>query len=81
MRLSQVGDVKFGDFKGEDTAGNKYYENLDYPYGEKSEPASELAPLRGLTYQDIGGSCSSCIPCLLMSDFSLLIPSAVCAVA
>ena len=31
----QVGDVKFGDFKGEDSHGNKYFENKEYPYGEQ----------------------------------------------
>lgn len=29
----QVGDIKFGDLKGEDTHGNKYFENKEYPYG------------------------------------------------
>ena len=31
----QVGDVKFGDLKGEDSHGNKYFENKEYPYGEQ----------------------------------------------
>eukprot|EP00903_Cladosiphon_okamuranus_P012006 g11273.t1 len=33
-KMYMVGDVKFGEFKGEDAHGNKYYENKEYPYGQ-----------------------------------------------
>lgn len=34
IKMYTVGDVKFGDLKGQDAHGNKYYENTDYPYGQ-----------------------------------------------
>jgi len=34
MQLYTIGDVKFGELKGVDKFGNKYYENLDLPYGQ-----------------------------------------------
>lgn len=37
VRACQVGDIKFGDLKGEDSHGNKYFENKEYPYGERSK--------------------------------------------
>ncbi len=30
----QIGDLKFGELKGTDRFGNKYYEDLDLPYGQ-----------------------------------------------
>jgi len=34
-QLALIGDVKFGDLKGTDKFGNKYYENIDdYPFGQ-----------------------------------------------
>lgn len=30
----QMGEVKFGELKGEDVNGNKYFENLEYPFGQ-----------------------------------------------
>lgn len=30
-----MGDIKFGDLKGEDSHGNRYFENKEYPYGEQ----------------------------------------------
>jgi hypothetical protein len=30
----QIGDLKFGQLKGVDSFGNKYYEDLDQPYGQ-----------------------------------------------
>ncbi|CAM9681549.1 unnamed protein product, partial [Hapterophycus canaliculatus] len=33
-KMYTVGDIKFGDLKGEDAHGNKYFENKDYPYGQ-----------------------------------------------
>ncbi len=33
-QLYLIGDIKFGTLKGEDNFGNKYYENLDLPYGQ-----------------------------------------------
>jgi len=32
--VSQVGDMKFGVLKGVDQMGNRYYEDLDLPYGQ-----------------------------------------------
>jgi hypothetical protein len=29
-----MGEVKFGDLKGQDVNGNKYFENLEYPFGQ-----------------------------------------------
>eukprot|EP00600_Ochromonadales_sp_CCMP1393_P005630 CAMPEP_0174968772 /NCGR_PEP_ID=MMETSP0004_2-20121128/8334_1 /TAXON_ID=420556 /ORGANISM="Ochromonas sp., Strain CCMP1393" /LENGTH=164 /DNA_ID=CAMNT_0016218071 /DNA_START=235 /DNA_END=732 /DNA_ORIENTATION=- len=29
-----IGDLKFGELKGTDKFGNKYYENMDLPYGQ-----------------------------------------------
>ena len=34
MQLYTIGDLKFGELKGTDEYGNKYYENLDLPYGQ-----------------------------------------------
>lgn len=33
-QLYMVGDIKFGVLKGTDAMGNKYYEDLDLPYGQ-----------------------------------------------
>eukprot|EP00286_Rhodomonas_abbreviata_P002486 CAMPEP_0181347456 /NCGR_PEP_ID=MMETSP1101-20121128/33890_1 /TAXON_ID=46948 /ORGANISM="Rhodomonas abbreviata, Strain Caron Lab Isolate" /LENGTH=190 /DNA_ID=CAMNT_0023459675 /DNA_START=35 /DNA_END=607 /DNA_ORIENTATION=- len=33
-QLYTIGDLKFGELKGSDSFGNKYYENLDLPYGQ-----------------------------------------------
>tara|TARA_B110000090_G_C13077661_1_gene329743 strand:+ start:172 stop:447 length:276 start_codon:yes stop_codon:yes gene_type:complete len=33
-QLYLIGDIKFGDLKGTDAFDNKYYENLDYPFGQ-----------------------------------------------
>ena len=33
-QLYLIGDLKFGDLKGTDKHGNKYYENLDLPFGQ-----------------------------------------------
>jgi len=33
-RGSQMGEVKFGDLKGVDVNGNKYFENVEYPFGQ-----------------------------------------------
>jgi len=33
-QLYVIGDIKFGDLKGTDNFNNKYYENLDLPYGQ-----------------------------------------------
>lgn len=30
----QVGDLKFGELKGVDKFGNKYYEDLELPFGQ-----------------------------------------------
>jgi hypothetical protein len=30
----QIGDLKFGELKGEDKHGNRYYENVNLPYGQ-----------------------------------------------
>ncbi len=32
--IYQVGDVKFGELKGVDRNGNKYFENVEYPFGQ-----------------------------------------------
>lgn len=29
-----MGEVKFGDLKGVDVNGNKYFENVEYPFGQ-----------------------------------------------
>eukprot|EP00624_Nannochloropsis_granulata_P002420 evm.model.NODE_2213_length_7292_cov_34.032776.2 len=29
-----MGEVKFGELKGQDVNGNKYFENLEYPFGQ-----------------------------------------------
>eukprot|EP00981_Chlorochromonas_danica_P000373 scaffold90_cov163-Ochromonas_danica.AAC.28 len=34
IQLYTVGDLKFGQLKGSDRFGNKYYEDLDLPYGQ-----------------------------------------------
>ncbi len=34
MQFLKFQCLKFGDFMGEDQMGNKYYENVDYPYGQ-----------------------------------------------
>eukprot|EP00341_Mesodinium_pulex_P010219 CAMPEP_0116903566 /NCGR_PEP_ID=MMETSP0467-20121206/10823_1 /TAXON_ID=283647 /ORGANISM="Mesodinium pulex, Strain SPMC105" /LENGTH=185 /DNA_ID=CAMNT_0004577891 /DNA_START=31 /DNA_END=585 /DNA_ORIENTATION=+ len=34
IQLYTVGDIKFGVLKGSDMMGNKYYEDLDLPYGQ-----------------------------------------------
>jgi NADH:ubiquinone oxidoreductase subunit len=33
-QLYTVGDIKFGVLKGTDNFGNKYYENVDLPFGQ-----------------------------------------------
>ena len=34
IQLYTVGDLKFGELKGTDRFGNKYYEDLDLPFGQ-----------------------------------------------
>jgi len=34
MQLYTIGDLKFGELKGTDRFGNKYYEDLDLPFGQ-----------------------------------------------
>lgn len=34
LQLYTIGDLKFGQLKGTDHFGNKYYEDLDQPYGQ-----------------------------------------------
>lgn len=34
LQLYTIGDLKFGELKGEDEFGNKYYEDLEQPYGQ-----------------------------------------------
>ena len=34
QQLYLIGDLKFGQFKGQDDFGNKYFENLELPYGQ-----------------------------------------------
>ena len=34
MQLYTIGDLKFGELKGTDKFGNKYYEDLDLPFGQ-----------------------------------------------
>ncbi|KAJ1393948.1 NADH ubiquinone oxidoreductase subunit NDUFA12-domain-containing protein, partial [Ochromonadaceae sp. CCMP2298] len=34
MQIYQIGDLKFGELKGSDKFGNRYYEDLDLPYGQ-----------------------------------------------
>ena len=34
IKMYSFGDVKFGDLVGTDRNGNKYYQNLDYPFGQ-----------------------------------------------
>lgn len=43
-RVSQVGDIKFGDLKGEDSHGNKYFENKEYPYGKRCRALCSAKP-------------------------------------
>lgn len=43
-----MGDVKFGDLKGEDSHGNKYFENKEYPYGERWTARSRSVASPGL---------------------------------
>ncbi|GAB5036121.1 nadh dehydrogenase ubiquinone 1 alpha subcomplex subunit 12 [Nannochloropsis oceanica] len=33
-KMYSMGEVKFGELKGEDVNGNKYFENLEYPFGQ-----------------------------------------------
>lgn len=33
-QLYLIGDIKFGECKGTDAFGNKYYENMDLPFGQ-----------------------------------------------
>ena len=33
-QLYTIGDIKFGELKGTDKFGNKYYEDLEMPYGQ-----------------------------------------------
>mmetsp|Transcript_18964 Transcript_18964/g.19084 ORF Transcript_18964/g.19084 Transcript_18964/m.19084 type:complete len:186 (+) Transcript_18964:98-655(+) len=34
IQLYTIGDLKFGELKGSDKFGNKYYENIELPYGQ-----------------------------------------------
>mmetsp|Transcript_43192 Transcript_43192/g.119462 ORF Transcript_43192/g.119462 Transcript_43192/m.119462 type:complete len:189 (+) Transcript_43192:33-599(+) len=34
IQLYTIGDLKFGQLKGTDSRGNKYYENIELPYGQ-----------------------------------------------
>lgn len=47
-----MGNIKFGECVGEDVNGNRYYENLDYPYGQH----------RWVEYKDIHNHEASSVP-------------------
>jgi NADH:ubiquinone oxidoreductase subunit len=51
-QLYVIGDLKFGDLKGVDRFGNKYYENVELPYGQH----------RWVEYSNIHNPDSSQIP-------------------
>ncbi|EWM22343.1 nadh dehydrogenase ubiquinone 1 alpha subcomplex subunit 12 [Nannochloropsis gaditana] len=51
-KMYSMGEVKFGDLKGVDVNGNKYFENVEYPFGQH----------RWVEYKDIHNYEPSSIP-------------------